>query len=213
MLTERVIKERLIIGIVGKVSSGKTTVSEYIKRKRDSVLVLDADKIAKEIYYKDVNILKDLREFFGDDIFDSEREINFDVLARKVFSNQNELKKLNRLMFPLIRKEIKNILNGNRDKKYIIIDAAVLFNCKLDLLCDFIIWVKTKRERMKELLKKKNKCFTDEDIKLRMDGQLIVINKNGINFIIDNNGTKSDLYKKTEYILRKIEQNQYLKNL
>ncbi|MFZ3106756.1 MAG: dephospho-CoA kinase [Candidatus Hydromicrobium sp.] len=192
----------VVLGITGRIASGKSTVSRYIKKIKKNTLILDVDKVAKNIYSKNPVILNELRKIFGDEVFNSDGDLIYKSLAEKVFSSKTELEKLNRLMFPLIRSEVKNILNENRDKNYIIIEAAILFDCKLDLMCDYIILVDTSDERRKIFLKNKN--FLDDDIELRIEGQHIKINKKKVNFIINNNNSKESLLKKVEKILKNI---------
>ncbi len=187
-----------VLGITGKVASGKSTVTRYVKKIKKGTLIIDADKIAKNIYKKDPEILEKLRQFFGEEIFDSEDNLIFRVLAEKVFSDKKELVKLNKLMFPLIRSEIENILNKNHKRGYIIIDAAILFDCGLDDLCDYIIYVKNSVRRKRLFLK--NKGFSDNDIELKIDGQKIKTDKKKIDFIINNDGSKNSLFKKVEKI-------------
>ena len=187
---------------MGKIASGKSSVSRYIKKFKEKVLILDVDKFAKNIYSKNTEVLNKLKKIFGDDIFNHNKNLIFSALAEKVFSSKSELNKLNRIMFPLIRREVKNVMDKNYDKNYIIIDAAILFDCKLDLLCDYIILVDTGNERRKIFLKNKN--FLDDDIKLRVKGQYIKINEKNINFIIDNDGSEQDLLVKVKDILEKI---------
>ena len=135
-------------------------------------------------------------------VFDSGGDLIYKALAEKVFSGKTELEKLDRLMFPLIRSEVKNILNENQDKNYIIIEAAILFNCKLDSMCDYIILVDTTDRRREIFLKNKN--FQDTDIELRIEGQHIKIDKKKVNFVINNNSSKESLFKKVEKILKNI---------
>lgn len=166
------------------------------------------DKIAKDIYLSDEKVLKNLRNCFGGGIFYSVRKVDFNVLAKRVFSSSIELAKLNKIMFPEIRRKVKKIINNSLEKNYIIIDAAVLFDSKLDLLCDYIILVKADKSLRKKLLKDKGTEISDEDIDLRLEGQRIKINKNLVNFTIINNGSKADLYKKVEDILEEINEYQ-----
>jgi len=163
---------------------------------------LDVDKAAKNIYSKNPEIMNELRKIFGDGVFSSDGDLIYKALAEKVFSSKTELEKLNRLMFPLIRSEVKNILNENQNKNYIIIDAAILFGCKLDPMCDYIILVDTSDERREIFLKNKN--FPDDDIELRIEGQHIKINRRKVDFIINNNNSKESLLKKVEKILKNI---------
>ncbi|MBU2562840.1 MAG: dephospho-CoA kinase [Actinobacteria bacterium] len=192
----------VVLGITGRIASGKSTVSRYIKKIKKNTLILDVDKVAKNIYSKNPVILNELRKIFGDEVFNSDGDLIYKSLAEKVFSSKTELEKLNKLMFPLIGSELKNILNENRDKNYIIIEAAILFDCKLDLMCDYIILVDTSDERREIFLKNKN--FLDDDIELRIEGQHIKINRKKVNFIINNNNSKESLLKKVEKILKNI---------
>jgi len=193
-----------IIGLVGKIASGKSTVSKYLKRKLRNSLVLDVDKIAKGIYSNDGEVLKNLENCFGSSIFSPVGKVDFNVLAKRVFSSSIELEKLNKIMFPKVRREVRKIINNSFGKNYIIIDAAVLFDSRLDLLCDYIILVKADKSLRKKLLKNKGTEISDKDIDLRLDGQRIKINKNLVNFTVINNSSKADLYKKVEDILEKI---------
>ncbi len=143
-----------------------------------------------------------LEQLFRKEIFDSGGNLIFKALAEKVFSSKKELRKLNRLMFPLIRNEIEKILNKNDKRKYVIIDAAVLFDCKLDQLCDYIILVTGSQKRRKLFLK--NKGFSDHDIELRINGQHVKIYKNRVTFTIDNNNSEKSLLEKVEKIIKNI---------
>ena len=157
------------------------------------------DRLAKNIYFKKPDVLNKVREIFGDDILDYKGDLDFNSLGEKVFSNKKELEKLNRFMFPLIREEVKDLLNKNQKKDYIVVDAAVLFDCKLDLLCDYIILVETSDENRKAFLKNKN--LLNNDIKLRIEGQHIKIDREKVDFFIDNNGSKDSLFKRVKDIL------------
>jgi len=184
---------------------------------KDSIL-LDLDKIAKEIYCEDEEVLKDLQNCFGRQVFCSDGTVNYKALANKVFSSKAELDKLNNLMLGPIEKKVQSLLKKNKDRKYIIIDAAVLFNTGLCKLCDYIILVRTWKKRQMQFLKIKcmlsNSLYgspeslkeneIEDEIGLRIRGQHIKINKKLVDFVIDNEGSLADLYKKVEIIAQKI---------
>jgi len=174
-----------------------------MKKAGDRIRVLDVDDIAKDIYKKNIGIRADLKKTFGPDIIDDNRNILYGRLAKIVFSDQIELGKLNRLMFPLIRREIRRMIKSDKDNNYIIIDAAVLFDAKLDLLCDFIVLVDADKNRRKTFLKNKN--LNDNEIELRIEGQHIKINESRVDFRIINNSRIEDLKKKTLDIFKAVE--------
>lgn len=184
----------IVLGITGKTASGKSTIGKYIKKQIGNTLFIDVDKVAKDIYCKNQNVRLELVECFGENVCSFDGAVNYKLLAEKVFSSKKELARLNNLMFPLIEQEIQKIIKANRDKRCIIIDAAILFGSNLYKLCDCIIWVKAGIERRNDFLKLKNKHFSYEDIKLRLEGQHIKIIKKLVNFEIYNNGSLEDLY-------------------
>jgi dephospho-CoA kinase len=195
----------IILGITGKTASGKSTVGRYIKKQIGNTLFIDVDKVAKDIYCKNQNVRLELVECFGESVCSFNGAVNYKLLAEKVFFSKKELARLNNLMFGLIEQEIQKIIKANRDKRCIIIDAAILFGSNLYKLCDCIIWVKAGIERRNNFLKLKNKHFSDEDIKLRLEGQHIKIIKKLVNFEIYNNGSLEDLYNQVNTIIPEIK--------
>jgi len=195
----------IVLGITGKTASGKSTIGKYIKKQIGDTLFIDVDKVAKDIYCKNQNVRRELVECFGENVCSLDGTVNYKLLAEKVFSSKKELTRLNNLMFGLIEQEIQKIIKANRDKRCIIIDAAILFGSNLYKLCDCIIWVKAGIERRNNFLKLKNKYFSDEDIHLRLEGQHIKIIKKLVNFEIYNNGSLEDLYNQVNTIIPEIK--------
>ncbi len=195
----------IVLGITGKTASGKSTIGKYIKKQIGNTLFIDVDKVAKDIYCKNQNVRLELVECFGENVCSFDGTVNYKLLAEKVFSSKKELARLNNLMFGLIEQEIQKIIKANRDKRCIIIDAAILFGSNLYKLCDCIIWVKAGIERRNDFLKLKNKHFSDEDINLRLEGQHIKIIKKLVNFEIYNNGSLEDLYNQVNTIIPEIK--------
>ena len=173
-----------------------------MEKAGDRIRVLDVDAIAKDIYKKNTGIKTDLKKIFGQYIIDDNENILYGKLAKIVFSDQIELNKLNRLMFPLIRRKIRSLVKSDKDNDYIIIDAAVLFDAKLDLLCDFIVLVDTDESLRKTFLKNKN--LNDNEIELRVEGQHIKINESRVDFRIINDSRIENLKKKALNIFKAV---------
>jgi dephospho-CoA kinase len=198
-----------IIGITGKISSGKSTVAGFIEETCDNAVILDVDSIAKCLYEKYPEIKNELKSAFGKDVIKNDGTVYFGMLSRIVFSNKKELFKLNRIMFPRIRTEVKNAVKTNKDSGYIVIDAAILFGAKLDILCDFIILVESNEKNRKNFLK--NKKISDNEIELKVKGQHIDINENCVDYIIINDGDMKNLLRETIKIMEEIGSREKLK--
>ncbi len=194
----------LIIGVVGKMASGKSTVCDYLKTLFEDAEIIDVDIVAKGIYSENPEVIGDLKHFFGETICFPDGELDYNTLALKIFSSQKNLKKINSIMFPKIKARIEVVLEEKSKRDCLIIDAAVLFDAKLSEFCDYIIWVKAeKTRRFKQLRSICN--LSDEDIITRIDGQVINIMKEKVDYIINNSGTLAELKVSVKNIADKIK--------
>ena len=144
-----------IIGITGNSGSGKSTISKLISKNYEAKII-DADKIAKEMTKNNGEYLQAIRQAFGNDVIKN-NELDRKKLADIVFLNRAEKEKLDGLTFEYVVEEIKKELetNQNLDYQYIILDVPLLFESKLDKLCDYTIGViAPKTEKIKSICKR-----------------------------------------------------------
>lgn len=144
-----------IIGITGNSGSGKSTISKLISKNYEAKII-DADKIAKEMTKNNGEYLQAIRQAFGNDVIKN-NELDRKKLADIVFLNRAEKEKLDGLTFEYVVEEIKKELeaNQNLDYQYIILDVPLLFESKLDKLCDYTIGViAPKTEKIKRICKR-----------------------------------------------------------
>ena len=132
----------IIVGITGQIASGKSTVSNIIKKM--GYQVFEADKINKTVLNKR-KIKKKLKEEFQlkvKNLFFDDNRLNTGELAKYVFSKKSELIKLENITHPSIyREELKFIKrNSLLRKKIIFLDVPLLFRNGNYKRCDFIIF-------------------------------------------------------------------------
>jgi len=177
-----------IIGLTGIIGSGKTTVAEILKE--NGFYVIDVDKVYHELLEKNMNLKKDLVDFFGNEIV-VDSEINRDKLRQKLLSNPNNFSRLNAITHPYIFikvKELTDNLKGN-----IVIDAALLFEIGLDKLCNELWYVNADIKTVKDRIKKRND-FGDLVIETFIKNQEnILMMKDRCNVVIDNNCSIQEL--------------------
>lgn len=94
----------IIVGLVGGIGSGKTTVARLFKKLRCGVI--EADKMAYQMLDDD-RVKKRLSQVFGRTIINKEGKIDRVILARRAFAGKHQLRKLNTIIHPYILKEIK----------------------------------------------------------------------------------------------------------
>ena len=139
-----------IIGITGNSGSGKSTVSKMISENYEAKII-DADKIAKEMTKNNGEYLQAIRQAFGNDVIKN-NELDRKKLADIVFLNRAEKEKLDGLTFEYVVEEIKKELEANQNLDY---HVPLLFESKLDKLCDYTIGViAPKTEKIKRICKR-----------------------------------------------------------
>ncbi len=99
----------LVVGLTGGIGSGKSTVAALFDKK--GVPIIDADEIARSITQRGEPVLKDILSLFGSDIFLPDGQLDRAKLRDIVFSNEIQRKKLEKLLHPLIRAEMKSRIN------------------------------------------------------------------------------------------------------
>jgi len=126
----------MIIGLTGRVGSGKTTAQEIIESIWHPVMI-DLDIIGHQ--QLDSNQEK-LVPIFGSQILNHKNKIDRKILGNIVFNSYNELQKLNALIHPKIRHHVLNLIQKNHDQDILIVGALIE---EIGLLsqCDHIILI------------------------------------------------------------------------
>lgn len=194
----------MIIGITGQTGAGKSLVASIFKKHEFKLI--DADVIARQVVLKGSICLKELENEFGSKILNFDKTLNRRALAKIAFENKENLKKLNDITHPYIINKIKKLLdlyNKNKEKN-IIIDAPLLFESKLDKLCDKTIIAKAnKRVRLQRIIKRDNISLSLAKLRLNIqNNDDYYINK--ADYIIDTNCSIEKLKTKVEILIKEI---------
>jgi len=188
-----------VIGLTGGIAAGKSTVADILKKDSD-VLHIDADILAKQLYLPG-NIGYDaIIKEFGEEYITGDGFVDTKKLGAFVFSCAEAREKLNKLLHPLLKEEIKCILNKAL-LRIAIIDAALLFEAELDSLCDAIWLVHADEQiRIKRIMRRNS--LSEEDALKRIRSQKSEdFYFEHADVIINNNGSADDLEKKVEDLL------------
>jgi dephospho-CoA kinase len=192
----------MIIGLTGSMGSGKSQTAKNFKKL--GVFIIDADKISKQLTAKGKPATEELVKLFGRVILKKDNSLNRKKLAEIIFDNPLLRRKTEKILHGLIITKIKNLITLMREKSDIVIDAPLLFESGLDKVCDKTVTVWTKKNIQMERLLKAGK-FDKENVKKRIASQLpIDIKMKKSDYVIDNNGSKKELYQKTKNLLLEI---------
>ena len=191
------------IGVTGNIGSGKTTLTNFFDTKK--TYIFNADKEAKKHLKKHSVLQKKLVNVFGKNILTG-TDLDFKKLAHVSFENEKNQKILNGIIWPEVGVLITNALKSaeNKNYKYFIVDAALLFEANFQHFFDYIILVTADKEiRLKRAIKRKNIDLSQ--IKKRMALQLSDNEKiDKANFVIENNLDIQNLKKEFNQVFKKI---------
>ncbi len=129
----------LKIGITGNIGSGKTTVSKVFELL--GIPVFYADYQAKKLMTEDAVLVKAIRETFGAEAYFADGSLNRKYLSGIVFNQETELKKLNALVHPAVFRAFEVWAEDYQHKKYVLKEAALLFESGSNQQCNRIIVV------------------------------------------------------------------------
>ena len=124
-----------VIGVTGGVGAGKSTVLEILKDEYGARL-LPADEIGRELMEPEGACFAPVIETFGKAVVGADGRLDRGKIAEIVFKDKAALERLNGIVHPGVRREIKERLHRRREeeergeeaKEYLaVIESAILF--------------------------------------------------------------------------------------
>jgi len=178
--------------LTGGIATGKSTVCSLLKLQGYSII--DADIVAKEQLE---NSKKELKELFGEAIFDGVT-IDRKKLADIIFNSQSQREKLNNLIHPKVRLEMRRLaLEKEKLGISYIVDIPLFFESgKYD--CELSVVVYTPKEiQLKRLMKREG--LNEEAATKRISSQIdIDEKKRRADWVIDNSSDLKHLEIETQ---------------
>ncbi len=197
-----------IIGITGGVGSGKSRVLSYLEDTYGAV-VCQADHVAWELQNPGTDCYREIVKCFGKGILYSDLSnaaIDRAKLGQIVFADAERLKKLNAIMHPAVKAEIKKRMKQEveRGTKLFVLEAALLIEDGYKEICDELWYIyasePVRRQRLKE-----DRSYSDEKIDNMIAKQLSEeVFRNECDRAIDNSGHFEETKAQINRILTKV---------
>ncbi len=176
------------VGLTGNIASGKSQVEKILTELGYSILDTDNSahfhlKNSKEVY----------------DLFHTNERKE---IAKTVFYDKEKLASLEKIIHPLVKKDIVNFFELNKCEKIAFVSVPQLFEAKMEDMFDKIILVTAPYDtRLQRLIKRNN--YEYKYAKLRLDSQLPQEEKaKKSDLIIANDSDLEALKQKTTECLR-----------
>ncbi len=196
-----------IIGILGGVGSGKSTVADEFAKL--GCKVIDADKIAHELLDKKT-VQDKIVALFGKNILDSSGKIDRKKLADVVFADADKLSSLNKIVHPFVLGRAEELIkryNRQNQVKAIVLDMPLLVEVGWAKRCDKLVFVDCGWQLRIDRAKKLG-IFGENQLKIRENFQISLDNKANIaDNMVDNNPDLSGLAKQVADIFSYIVDN------
>ncbi len=194
-----------VIGITGGAGSGKTAVLAYVQEKYRAK-VIQADLVAKALQEKGQQVFLDIVAAFGETILSEDGSLDRAALAQIVFNDETELKLLNSIVHPAVKRRIINDMENAKKEgcRWLFVEAALFFEAKYDAFCEEVWYIDTADEiRISRL--EASRGYTRERAESMFKNQLsreAFLARCQVR--IDNSGDFADTQKQIDLQMRKL---------
>lgn len=192
-----------IIGITGNSGSGKSTIAKIIKDECGGI-VIDADKIAKDMTNANSRYLQEIVNAFGTDII-IDHQLDRKKMADIIFNDKMQKEKLDKITFKYVVDEIKMQVDLVKEKyNYIILDVPLLFESRLNEICNYTVGVVSEREdKINRICKRDNinKAKAEERINSQPEDSFYI---DKCDFII-NNSKPEEITDEVREMMKKLQ--------
>lgn len=188
-----------VFALTGGIASGKSTVSA---RWSTTIPVVDADLAAHSVLRSTV-VKRSLVDLFGSEILVND-EIDRKILGKIVFSDAAARVKVEKIVHPRVRRAVSGVFDVLELSKHKLAcyDVPLLFETGTDVEYSPIVVVNVDPAIQIQRLLDRNQHLTRDEAQARIDSQFPLVEKvQRADYVIDNNGSLSDLFEKADRLL------------
>lgn len=183
----------MIVGILGGIGSGKSTVTRLLLEQ--GAEAVDADAVAHEVIQLP-EIRQELRSWMGDAVFRPDGQVDRRAVAERVFSDPSSIERLESLLHPRVEQRILRTVERFRRSAppgggVLVLDVSLLGRSPLRALCDQLLFVdaapETRRKRTASRGWGEGEHERREALQLGLDEKRRLAGR-----VIDNSGSLED---------------------
>ena len=195
---------RLILGVTGNIASGKSQVARLFQEK--GCALVDADKVAHELYATNTGLLQQIASEFGAEILHPNGVLNRKRLGHEVFGNPQALAALDRIVHPHLLVAIRErVFSSLRMMNRVVLDAALIVEWDLKRELDCLVLV-TANEPLRLQRMMERDGLTKEEAGRRLHSQMPEEQKRPFaDFEIPNNDGLEELLPRVDAAWEAIE--------
>ena len=192
---------KLVVGLIGGIGSGKSQVAAAFARH--GARIIAGDQLAHAAL-KDPDVRARVASRWGQGVLDGQGEIDRRRLAAIVFADSAELKALEAITHPWIRRRIRDEIEAARaDARVplIVLDAAIMLEAGWNDVCDRLIYIDAPREMRLERVARQ-RGWTEKEVAAREQAQLPLTEKViRADHVLDNSASLEHLNRQVNDLL------------
>ena len=189
------------IATVGDIGSGKSYVAKLF-----GFPVFNADTQINKIYKNNYKCFLLLKKKIPK--FIKSYPIKKSEILKAISVNKNNLKKITKIVHPIVKLKMLNFIKRNKRKEAIVLDIPLYFENKINKKGDVIIFVEAKKSEINNRLRQRPNFNLKIFNKLKKIQLPIHLKRKKANFIIKNNFKNVSLKKNVKIIKKKILKNE-----
>ncbi|MDH2390011.1 dephospho-CoA kinase [Streptomyces sp. HNM0663] len=181
----------LTVGLTGGIGAGKSEVSRLLVSY--GAVLIDADKIAREVVEPGTPGLEAVVEAFGPEVLTPEGALDRPRLGSIVFSDPERLSVLNGIVHPLVGARSKELENTAAPDAVVVHDVPLLAENGLESLYDVVVVVDASPETQLDRLVRL-RGMSQSEARARMKAQATREQRLAVaDLVIDNDGPLEEL--------------------
>jgi dephospho-CoA kinase len=186
------------IGLTGGIGSGKSTVSAMLSEL--GAIVIDSDRLAREVVAAGTPGLQAVVDEFGPDILTADGELDRPALARVVFADPGARQRLEAITHPLVRRRARELEAAAPDGSVIVHDIPLLLETGQAERFDAVIVVDADAETQVRRLAT-SRDMDPADVRARIAAQASREQRRAAaDFVIVNDGSLDDLAREVRAV-------------
>ncbi|KUN86779.1 dephospho-CoA kinase [Streptomyces griseoruber] len=186
----------LKVGLTGGIGAGKSEVSRLLVEC--GAVLIDADRIAREVVAPGTPGLAAVVDAFGEDVLTPDGSLDRPRLGSIVFADPEKLAVLNRIVHPLVGARSRALESAAPEDAVVVHDVPLLTENGLTALYDLVIVVDAATETQLDRLVRL-RGMTEEDARARMAAQATREQRRKIaDVVIDNDVPLPELERRVK---------------
>jgi len=187
-----------IIGLIGGIGSGKSTVARMLRKF--GAAVIDTDTLGHRIYKPGSDALSEIIRVFGRQLLTKTGEVDRIMLGNLVFQDKAALEKLNAITHPRILEKVNKAIGRYQRRRapVVVVEAPLLIEAGWKDEVDEVWLITTLAQNVHERLKKR-RGLNEKEISDRIASRYSeTVLLEHADVVITNDGNREHLKKQVE---------------